>query len=141
MPPYALAHTRYARVNAGGALVGARVVAACLPIRVQARGRANTTLFTMLSTGPFAPFWCRPFNGPTARFSVWPIRWPRRALLGAFTGLKRALLGLCWARAMLGKLGAGFRCLFSLYIHTVLDGYTVPRVGLSVWLSVWHSLS
>ena len=36
-----------------------------------------------------------PFNGPTARFSVWPIRWPRRALLGAFTGLKRALLGLC----------------------------------------------
>ena len=42
-------------------------------------------------------------------------------------GLLGALLGLCVWLAMLGKLGAGLRCLFSLYIRTVLDAYTVHR--------------
>ena len=80
------------------------------------------------------------FNGPTAGFWGWPIRWPRRGVLRALAGLKRALLGLCVWLAMLGKLGAGLRCLFSLCKTTVLGVHTVGH-GLwpSVCLSVWHS--
>ena len=51
--------------------------------------------------------------------------WPSPALLWALLGLLWALLGLCAWLAMLGKLGAGLRCLFSLYECTVLGGHTV----------------
>ena len=53
-------------------------------------------------------------SGPTARFWGWPIGWPRRGVLRALAGLKRALLGLCVWLAMLGELvaacDASFHC-------------------------------
>lgn len=65
------------------------------------------------------------FNGPTVRFWGWPIGWPRRGVLRALAGLWRALLGLCVWLAMLGELGAGLLCLFSLCKTTVLGAHTV----------------
>ena len=79
------------------------------------RARATTTRFTMLSTGPFAPFWCGAFRGPRTAFWGWPMRWPRRAHLRALAGLLGALAGLCWRRAMLaawaGWQDAYFHCM------------------------------
>ena len=92
--------------------------------RVGRRG-ATTTLFTMLSSWAFAPFWCGRFKRPTARFWCWPIRWPTLALFLALLAHFGALLGLCCWRAMLGKLGAGLQCLFSLDECTVLGAHTV----------------
>ena len=98
--------------------------------RVWVRVRANTTLLAgcqgLAGRGVWRGYNKR-FNGPRTGFCVWPMHWPRRGLLRALAGLLGALLGLCAARAMLGKLGAGLRYLFSLYIRTVLDAYTVHR--------------
>ena len=53
------------------------------------------------------------------------MRWHRRGLLVALLAHLVALAGLRVWLAMLGKLGAGLRCLFSLYECTVLGGHTV----------------
>ena len=66
-------------------------------------------------------------KGPIARFCGWPIGWPSPAVLGALTGLKMALLGLCCGLAVRALAWPGLRCLFSLYEPTVLCGYTVHR--------------
>lgn len=116
MPPYARACALATRVLTRA-------------VRVRARLREYHTLCLLSRAGKAHVLrgYNKRFNGPVARFSVWPMHWPRRAVLWALLACFRALLGLCVWLAMLGKLGAGLRCLFCLYIRTVLDGYTVHR--------------
>ena len=95
------------------------------------RARAITTLLTMLSTGPFAPFWCMEvagdLNGLERAFDA-----------GLWYGLARVFWGPCWPDlgpcwglcvwlAMLARAQAGLGCLFSLYEYTALCGYTVSK--------------
>ena len=122
--------------------------------RVRVRARANTTRFTMLSTGPFAPFWCMEVaadaqsvsavgglnSGPRRRRSWRPIRWPRRALLGAFTGLLGALLSLCGLCDCAARCWRACDACFHCTKPQCCACIQVPSVWHGLGLRVWHSL-
>ena len=108
--------------------------------RVGMRGRATTTL-SACCQGLLGAVW-RGYNkrlsGATARFSVWPMHWPRRGILRALLGLLGALLGLCDCMGRRGRAcDACFHCTKpQCWMAIQYQGY-----ALSVWLSVWHSPS